>query len=789
MSEPSNQPLARKQNLALTTDVAVARVRPTRPPQRESTGRGISRDDIFFALFKHKKKILFGALVGIGAAAAVYFLWQPTYESNAKLLVRYLLERSSVDQIDGAASSAGVTRIGQDTIMGSEAEILGSWDLAVQTAEAIGPKRLLPNFKGTPSKEAAAGTISSGLEIKTQPRSNIISVAYKNRDPELCTLVLSELVNRYFNKHLEVHRSAGAFDFVTQQTDQVRARLNQTEDALRDIKQKAGIVSLENSTTSLNSEAERLEEQLHFAEADLEEQQARSRQLNGSRGGVTVIPGSENSASDKSAAKSDKPSAGKGSPAAATEAEPDATPAVEIPIGVIQRYQALSSGLDRLRQTQLELFSKYTPESQMVKTNQAEIDDVDHQLRNLEKTYPDLPSRAGPIGPSKSGELNPVSEAAHLAGLRAKRKALASRLEEVRKKMAQLAQVSPQIADLERQKQLEETNYKYFQATLEKARVDEALDPSKMPNISAVQHPSPPILVTKKRDQITMGVAAGGLASAIVFALLKELLLTRGVSRPVEIEKSVGVSSLMSIPYTPRSNGASPKKNGKAAGKTPKSPSRGQIAPWDLGHFIRPYTAAIRDRLGLYFELHNLTHKPKLVGVAGLSEKAGTSTLAAGLAAALSETNDGKVLLVDANLGPDQVHPFFKGKPAYALNTALKSNGTIDAAAENLYLAVVGSPNAGPAQLGLKRFFDMMPNLKASDFDYIIFDMPPLEQTSTTWGMAPFMDKMLVVVEAEKNSGEAVNRTYKRLLTERDNVSLVLNKVRSYAPKRLELEY
>src|SRR5437879_6439134 len=104
MSEPSNQPLARKQNLPLTTDVAVARVRPTRPPHRESAGRGISRDDIFFALFKHKKKILFGALVGIGAAAAVYFLWQPTYESNAKLLVRYLLARGSLDQL-GAGSN------------------------------------------------------------------------------------------------------------------------------------------------------------------------------------------------------------------------------------------------------------------------------------------------------------------------------------------------------------------------------------------------------------------------------------------------------------------------------------------------------------------------------------------------------------------------------------------------------------------------------------------------------------------------------------------------------------
>jgi Mrp family chromosome partitioning ATPase len=230
------------------------------------------------------------------------------------------------------------------------------------------------------------------------------------------------------------------------------------------------------------------------------------------------------------------------------------------------------------------------------------------------------------------------------------------------------------------------------------------------------------------------------------------------------------------------------KRNGKVDAVVPKAASRKNLAPWDANHFIRPYSEAIRDRLGLYFELNHLTHKPKLVGVTGFSEAVGTSTLATGLAAALSETNEGKVLLVDANLGPNQVHPFFKGKPAYSLNTAIKPNGSIDPAADNLYLATVGSPNAGPAQLGLKKFFDLMPNLKASDFDYIIFDMPPLSQTSPTWGMAPFMDRVLLVVEAEKTSRDVVKRGYRRLAAERDNLSVVFNKARSYGPKWLELE-
>jgi polysaccharide biosynthesis transport protein len=118
----------------------------------------------------------------------------------------------------------------------------------------------------------------------------------------------------------------------------------------------------------------------------------------------------------------------------------------------------------------------------------------------------------------------------------------------------------------------------------------------------------------------------------------------------------------------------------------------------------------------------------------------------------------------------------------------LQSSEPIDSASDNLYLARVGNSQAGPAQLGLKKFFDLMPNLKASDFDYIIFDMPPLTSTSQTWGMAGFMDKLLLVVEAEKSNRDLVKRGYAKLMAERENVSVVLNKTRSFIPKSLDDE-
>lgn len=771
MPEVPSKAVVKRQGFAVSKDLA-----PRPGTTRQDSN--LNRNDILFALFKHKRKIIACTVAGLIAGAAVYFLYPSVYQSQAKLLVRYLVERSSVDSLDNAANAGSLTRTGQTNVLGSEAEILNSWDLAVQVAEAVGPKRLLPNSKETSPKEAAAGVVSSGIEVKTYPGSNILFVSYKNQNPELTTLVLTELVNRYFNKHLEVHRSAGAFDFVTQQTDQVRARLNQTEDALKEIKEKAGIVSLSDSNVALSTEAARTEDQLHAAEADLAEQQARVRQM----GGVVVETPVVRRALpvDPSAAALDptRKNASNGTPA------PAVSPTQEAPSEAVQQYQVLVSRLPQLRQAKLDLLAKYTPQNLMVIANQAEIDEVEKERRNLEKKYPDLPMKVGPIGSYQGQHLDAGSENARLAGLQAKKEALTSQLRDIRERIQQLSQLGPQIADLERQKQLEEANYKYFEGTLEKARVDEALDPSKIPNISTVQRPSPPILVTGKRNKIAMGLAGGGLALGVALALLKELVLNRTIKRPVEIERSVGVNPLMSIPWCSKHRIVrASKPNGQGNAVAQRQGSRQNLAPWDTEHFIRPYCEAVRDRLTLYLELNQLTHKPKLVGVAGFSRAAGTSTLAAGLAAALSETGDGKVLLVDANLGPEHVHAFFRGMPAYSLQAALQSAGRIDSVADNLYLATVQSSNAGPAQLGLKKFFELMPNLKASDFDYIIFDMPPLGQTSPTVGMAGFMDKFLLVVDAEQNNRETVRRGYSALVNIRNNVSVVLNKARRYVPK------
>ena len=802
-------------------------------------------DDVLFILFRHKWKILLFATLGIAAAATAYLLRQKLYESEAKLMVRYVVDRSSVDTLDAQPKNSDMGQIN------SEVQILTSWDLAMQVAQAVGVERLLPDAKEA-DIIAAASSIRAGLSAAALKNTNIIVISYKNRDPELATLVLKELVARYFTKHLEVHRSADAFDFVARQTDQVRAQLNRTEEELKELKAKAGITSLGESTTALNVELARNREALHIAETAYSGQRALVQELEKSLAAQKKIP------------LSTKP--------------------LDSGNEVVQQYQTLFSRLAQFRQTELEHLSTYAQkafkpelpeqlrvarkvrsltrepegdnirvpvggsgffgsdradareiarkrysrqndtgfayqtgkkdfdalvkeaeqeiltqrinqsemnrasEDQFVKVNQMQIENLERQLGDMEKRFPGLVTTI-PAATAQIRELDLSADRARLKEMEARVQTITSRLRDLQKQSEQLSEFAPQITHLERRREIEDANYKYFEASLEKARVDEALDPSKIPNISAVQKPSPAVRATSDLKKTILALAGGGIAFGIALALLVELVVDRSIKRPLELTTRLRIPMLMWIPYIANRSFLTLPWRGarRESALALRASRRGEIAPWEIGHFIRPFTEALRDRITLSFQINGMTHKPKLVGVTGCSKGAGTSTLAGGLAAALSETGDGKVLLVDMNVGHATVHPFYRGASTCTLAEALV--GEPASAGENLYLAMATPPDAPRAQVIPKRFHDLMPHLKASDFDYIIFDMPPLSQTSITLAVSAYMDKVLLIAEAEKSNRDVIKRAFMELSAVNASVFAVLNKLRFYTPKWLQVAY
>jgi len=204
-----------------------------------------------------------------------------------------------------------------------------------------------------------------------------------------------------------------------------------------------------------------------------------------------------------------------------------------------------------------------------------------------------------------------------------------------------------------------------------------------------------------------------------------------------------------------------------------------------VGAGVKPYCDALRDRLLTHFEVKNLTRKPKLVAVTSSSKGAGVTTLATGLAASLSETGDGNVLLVDMN--PDQgvFHPFHRGKATCALPDVLEmSKREAALVQENLYMATARDK----LKVLPKKFTDLFPKFKASDYDYIIFDMPAMNQLSITPRLARFMDMVVMVVESEKTQKEAVKDANAYLLESSADMVTVLNKYKPYIPKWLVKE-
>ena len=209
---------------------------------------------------------------------------------------------------------------------------------------------------------------------------------------------------------------------------------------------------------------------------------------------------------------------------------------------------------------------------------------------------------------------------------------------------------------------------------------------------------------------------------------------------------------------------------------------------WDVGNTMRPFHEALRDRLITYFEVKDLTHKPKLVAVTSCAEGSGVTTVASGLAASLSETGDGNVLLVDMNQ-QGAAHQFFRGDLACGLDDALevdKRDGAL--VQDNLY--VVREPRGGEGLTYAmpKRFQHLIPKLRASDYDYIIFDLPPVSQISVTPRLARFMDISLIVIEAEQTDRDLVKRAGALLTQTGATVGVILNKSRTYVPRRFQQE-
>jgi len=733
-----------------------------------SPGSSVGLGDIYRALFRYKWMILAFFAAGVAASAYIYLTHKPVYRSTAKLFVRYLTERVPVTPLSGSEKITDVTGFDSrgERILNTEIEILKSWDLAAKVVQALGPANIIGQSDGESSTNLATGALVKGINVESRNKSSVIFVSFAHPTPQTAPAVLKELIGQYQARHLEIHRDLGSFESLVKQTDELRSRLNETEEQLREEKNKAEIISVEDTKKELAERIALIRKALDEAEALIVERRAFTA----------------------SAIREAKPSR------SAVESN-ETVSVVSPPVEEIKLYRHVCERLSALRTEEFRLMLQFKPESPFVENIRRQIVDAEKQKSDLEEVSPGLLTVDAPrtgaltsLGSPVLPAIDPYQYQFGTDALAAKIKKLNEQLMDAKKEAADFDKVENKILQLQRTKDIDEKRFRYHVESLEQARIDAALDPSKMSNISIAQHPSPPV---RDRSAVKKPLAiafAAPIALGLGLALLLELFINQTVRSPREIESKLRLPLFLTVPDC-RKGGRSKRQRalptgGKQASDRSDAGSA-EIAPWDSRHELRPFYEGLRDRILLHFE--GVTRRPKLIGLAGCNPGSGATTLAAGLAAALSETGEGKVLLVDLNLDHGSAHPFFQGKPSCGLAESLEQEKRSDSLVQdNLFVASANAPNGDMHPVLSKKVVDLMPRLRASDFDYVIFDMPPISSTSSSFRLAGFMDQILLVMESGKSHRHAVQHAMSLLQHARMKVGVILNRHRSYVPRWLD---
>ncbi len=725
------------------------------PREMPASGPSLSTADIYYILFRHKWKIAVLSSLGILAAAGIYFLTPAKYQAESKLLIRYIVENKTENPAGPDQSIKSPDSRGEN-IINSELEILTSGDLATEVARLVGPEKILAKAGGGTNLAAAAIVVRSGITPDVPKRSDVIRLLYAHPDPEVAQLVLRQLVDSYLKKHLEIHRSVGLMDeMFSTQADQMRSRLATTDEELRKIKARVGVVNLEDSKKAYSEQLTKVRQDIYTAEAELAERKELLKEVEAiTQGGGTNAT----------------------------------TTVTNISLDVINQYKSLCAQIESLRKREMDLRTQYTDENPIVKSVREQIALADKQKAKMEADAPNL-VKSSIASPDKNQQpFDPLVESSRIASLETKIKVLTGQLEKIRLDAAQLDEAESSIRTLQRRREFEETNFQYFTASLERARLAETMGPGKVSNISIVQAATPAGRDMKKLLKMIAMALAGGIGGGIGLAFLIEMVLDPSIKRPSDIENKLKLSVFLTLPDTSTNGYSHPNgANGKSSSKELTTTS---TAPWDAEHPLHDYFESMRDRITMHFQ--NVHHKPKMLAVTSCGKGAGVSTLAAGLAAGLSEVGDGNVLLVDMNVPQGVAQAFYQGKPACDLAESMEDDKRqASQVNKNLFLATASELNEVTGELGRimpKRFAGLVPKLKASDYDYIVFDMPALSQTSITSKLAPLMDLNMLVIESEKTQTDVVKQAAKMLSEVRAPVTTVLNKKRSYVPTQLHQE-
>ena len=507
--------------------------------------------DLAFALLRHKGKgaSFFGVVL---AGTILITIFAPRkFRSEGKLYLRLGRENATLDPtVTLGENSIVAMPQSRENEINSVAEMVQNRAVLEKVVDKLGPAVVLEEATGaqTEGESAAASGVSTGglkntvksllglpiisdrnravgkieksLKVEPARKSSVIEINYVAGSPKSAQAVVAALIDAYLVEHVRLNRPQGSHEFFAAQTNLLRDDLAKKEQALRDLRNQTGLASSRDQRKQIIERIGRLEDDLQEADTARAVSEAKVGAL---RHKLADLPDTQ----------------------------------------VTQEISGYGNdGTDRMRDQlyalhvrEGEAASKYTPENPKLQQIREQIDEAKQILAHEQRTRTQVTKEPGRL--KEQTQLELLAEEPILASLNARSRESRSQLAAARDELKTFNENELQVTKLEREVDMLEGEYRKYSASLEQARIDQALQIERMSNINVAQEATCDEAPISPRPLVNLLLGLGaGLFAAVGVCLACDRL---GNSPPAtqDFEKS------LSAPVLAPANCGRPHGNGR----------------------------------------------------------------------------------------------------------------------------------------------------------------------------------------------------------------------------------
>ena len=696
--------------------------------------------DYLRILRRGKWIIILSFVAVVGSTAYFSFTTTPTYEAQCMVIVdsQSRVERTLFDV--GPFSQ-------QVTMINNQVQILKSRLLAEKVISSLlesGLQDSLSLFRVENPEDLHVGYrryfarhLQEALSIEPVRDTDVIKIKVKAPSPQEAAFLANKVAEVYQNLDREFSRGeiSQVVTFLRDQLQKKEESLRAAEEALRKFQQDEGIVALSQETQEMVKQLVEFESLYQEAVTDRKTYEKRLEYLKSQLGELRRT--------------------------------------LETDLADISHPLILE-----LRQKIAESEAKLVNfKAQGIPESYPDFKKENERLASLKRTLTEETKKVllarypvhDPLKPYQEILEKIITAETEVEALQAKEDALKKIVDQHLLKLDTLPEKSLKLARLERAKKLNENLYMMMKEKYEESRITRAGQIGKIRIVDPAVPPEFPISPKKKLNLILATLVGLGLGIGVVFFLE---YLDNSV-RTVEDVERLQLPLLGSIPdiEPEKQNGlwrALPKKKGS-------EDEVGRLATRLVTHLKpkSPYSEAYRSlRTQIQYSRSEKPVQTILVSSPGPGE--GKSTSVTNLAITMAQMGS-KTILVDSDLRRPVLHSLFDLKRDVGLSNYLVGRAEIEevirpTSVDNLYLISCGILPPNPSELlGSKRMQELIQQLK-SEYDYVLFDSPPLIAVTDAVVMAPWVDGVVLVLRSGKTDRDAAVRAFELLRNVKANV-------------------